>query len=87
MIKIYARENPPCPQCQMAINICESKGLDYEKITIGEMPGQLSMSNFQQMFPEARMFPVIKLDESSLSITDLQEQVSSKQLLSEGLSL
>lgn len=57
MIEIYGKDN--CAYCNMAKQLCESKGLDYEYVMLDE---DYTQDEFFEKFPTARTFPQIIMD-------------------------
>ena len=84
MIEIYARETPSCSFCIAAVNLCESKGLEYKKLVLHR---DFSLETFSMEFYNARTFPQIKIDDKAIGgFYELQDAVAVKSSLS-GLSL
>jgi len=61
MIKIYGKPN--CGQCVEAKNICESRGLDYQYLSLGQ---DYSREELLDMFPGARQVPQIVVGETKV---------------------
>ena len=72
MIEIYGKDN--CPYCDMAKNLCEQKGLDYEYKQLGT---DFDRDEMISTFPGARTFPQIILDGQKIGgYTELKELTS-----------
>jgi len=72
MIEIYGKDN--CPYCDMAKNLCEQKGLDYEYKQLGT---DFDRDEMLSTFPGARTFPQIILDGQKIGgYTELKELTS-----------
>jgi glutaredoxin 3 len=71
MIKIYGKDN--CAYCNMAKQLCESKGLEYEYLSLGE---DFFGDEFFDMFPTARTFPQITMEGEAIGgFTELKDKV------------
>lgn len=71
MIKIYGKDN--CAYCNMAKQLCESKGLEFEYLSLGL---DYLRDEFFEMFPTARTFPQITMDGESIGgFTELRDKV------------
>ena len=57
MIKIYGKDN--CAYCNMAKQLCESKGLEFEYMHLNV---DYTQEEFFEKFPTARTFPQIIMD-------------------------
>ena len=57
MIKIYGKDN--CAYCNMAKQLCESKKLEFEYLSLGD---DYKQEEFFEKFPTARTFPQITMD-------------------------
>ena len=57
MVKIFGKDN--CAYCNMAKQLCESKGVEYEYLMLGE---DYQQEEFFSTFPGARTFPQIILN-------------------------
>ena len=84
MIEIYARENPPCGYCIAAVNLCESKGLEYRKLVLDR---DFSIEDFTMEFYSARTFPQIKMDDKYVGGFDELRQAVAVQSSLSSLSL
>jgi len=72
MIIIYGKTQ--CPYCDMAKNLCEQKGLDYEYKQLGT---DFDRDEMLSTFPGARTFPQIILDGQKIGgYTELKELTS-----------
>ena len=72
MIEIYGKDN--CPYCDMAKNLCEQKGLDFEYKQLGT---DFDRDEMLSTFPGARTFPQIILDGQKIGgYTELKELTS-----------
>ena len=70
MITIYGKTQ--CPYCDMAKQLCESKGVEYEYKQLGTDFGREEML---ETFPGARTFPqIIFMGEKISGYTELQKQ-------------
>ncbi len=58
-IVMYTRTNPPCPMCMQAKALANSKNYKFENIDIGK---DISVEEFQSIFPAARAVPLILVD-------------------------
>ena len=63
MIEIYARETPSCSFCIAAVNLCESKGLEYKKLVLDK---DYSLEDFSREFNNPLSFPQIKMNNRSI---------------------
>ncbi len=71
MIKIYGKDN--CAYCNMAKQLCESKGLEFEYLSLGL---DYLRDEFFEKFPTARTFPQITMDGESIGgFTELRDKV------------
>jgi glutaredoxin 3 len=71
MIKIYGKDN--CAYCNMAKQLCESKGLEFEYLSLGL---DYLRDEFFEMFPTARTFPQITMDGEAIGgFTELRDKV------------
>ena len=71
MIKIYGKDN--CAYCNMAKQLCESKGLEFEYLSLGL---DYLRDEFFEKFPTARTFPQITMDGEAIGgITELRDKV------------
>jgi glutaredoxin len=71
MIKIYGKDN--CGYCNMAKQLCEQKGLEYEYLSLGL---DYKQDDFFEKFPTARTFPQITMDGEAIGgFTELRELV------------
>lgn len=61
MIKIYGKDN--CAYCNMAKQLCESKGLEFEYMHLNV---DYTQDEFFEIFPTARTFPQIIKDEEKI---------------------
>ena len=61
MITIYGKDN--CGYCNMAKTLCESKGVEYTYLSLGE---DYNADEFGEKFPSARTFPQITVDELAI---------------------
>jgi len=57
MIEIYGKDN--CAYCNMAKQLCESKKLEFEYLSLGD---DYKQEEFFEKFPTARTFPQITMD-------------------------
>ena len=72
MIIIYGKTQ--CPYCDMAKNLCEQKGLDYEYKQLGT---DFDRDEMISTFPGARTFPQIILDGQKIGgYSELKELTS-----------
>lgn len=72
MIIIYGKTQ--CPYCDMAKNLCEQKGLDFEYKQLGT---DFNRDEMLSTFPGARTFPQIILDGQKIGgYTELKELTS-----------
>ena len=72
MIIIYGKTQ--CPYCDMAKNLCEQKGLDFEYKQLGI---DFDRDEMLSTFPGARTFPQIILDGQKIGgYTELKELTS-----------
>jgi len=72
MIIIYGKTQ--CPYCDMAKNLCEQKGLDFEYKQLGT---DFDRDEMLSTFPGARTFPQIILDGQKIGgYTELKELTS-----------
>jgi glutaredoxin len=71
MIIIYGKTQ--CPYCDMAKNMCEQKGIDYEYKQLGT---DFDRNEMLETFPGARTFPQIIVDGQKIGgYTELKELV------------
>ena len=71
MIIIYGKTQ--CPYCDMAKNMCEQKGIDYEYKQLGT---DFDRNEMLETFPGARTFPQIIVDGNKIGeYTELKELV------------
>ena len=71
MIKIYGKDN--CGYCNMAKQLCEQKGLEYEYLSLGL---DYLQDEFFEMFPGARTFPQITMEGENIGgYTELRERL------------
>ena len=71
MIKIYGKDN--CAYCNMAKQLCESKKLEFEYLSLGD---DYSKEEFFSIFPTARTFPQIIMNEEAIGgFTELREKL------------
>ena len=71
MIEIYGKEN--CGYCNMAKQLCESKGLDF---VYKSLDVDYKQDDFFEKFPTARTFPQITMDGKAIGgFTELRELV------------
>lgn len=71
MIKIYGKDN--CGYCNMAKQLCEQKGLEYEYLSLGL---DYLRDEFFEMFPGARTFPQITMEGENIGgYTELRERL------------
>jgi len=71
MIEIYGKTN--CTYCNMAKQLCESKGLD---IVYKSLDDDYKQDEFFEKFPTARTFPQITMDGNAIGgFTELRELV------------
>ena len=71
MIEIYGKEN--CGYCNMAKQLCESKGLDF---VYKSLDVDYKQDDFFEKFPPARTFPQITMDGEAIGgFTELRELV------------
>lgn len=71
MITIYGKES--CGYCTMAKTLCESKGLEYNYLTLGE---DYAADEFYEKFPDARTFPQIMIDDEAIGgFNELREKL------------
>tara|TARA_Y100000389_G_C17199404_1_gene382862 strand:+ start:351 stop:584 length:234 start_codon:yes stop_codon:yes gene_type:complete len=61
MITIYGKD--ACGFCTMAKNLCESKGVGYTYLNLGE---DYEADEFTEKFPTARTFPQITVDDAPI---------------------
>ena len=61
MIEIYGKEN--CNYCTEAKKLCESKDLPYLYYELGS---SFTRDELLEMFPSAKTFPQIKVDDSPI---------------------
>lgn len=72
MIIIYGKTQ--CPYCDMAKNLCEQKGFEYEYKQLGT---DFDRDEMLSTFPGARTFPQIILDGQKIGgYTELKELTS-----------
>ena len=57
MIEIWSK--PQCPFCDAAVQICETKDLEFKKYMLDE---DFNREEFTEKFPNARTFPQIIID-------------------------
>ena len=57
MIEIWSK--PQCPFCDAAVQICETKDLEFKKYMLDE---DFNREEFTEKFPNARTFPQIIVD-------------------------
>ena len=57
MIEIWSK--PQCPFCDAAVQICETKDLEFKKYMLDE---DFNREEFTEKFPNARPFPQIIVD-------------------------
>ena len=57
MIEIWSK--PQCPFCDAAVQICETKELEFKKYMLDE---DFNREEFTEKFPNARTFPQILVD-------------------------
>lgn len=61
MITIYGKE--ACGFCTMSKTLCESKGVEYTYLSLGE---DYDAEAFYAKFPNAKTFPQIIVDDESI---------------------
>lgn len=61
MITIYGK--PSCGYCNMSKTLCETKNVEY---TYKELDVDYDADQFQELFPNARTFPQIIVDEETI---------------------
>ena len=76
-ITIVGRSQPPCPQCEMAKNICISQNVDYAYI---ELTAEL-LESYQNMYPNLqRTLPIIIIGRDYIGSTnDLKKFLQNEQ--------
>jgi len=87
MIVIYSKDN--CPFCEKAVNICETKGLDYSVNKVGV---DVQIDEFKELFPSARTVPqIVNVDQGVNhhigGCDDFEEWVKMEDLVIKDLSL
>ena len=71
MIEIYGKDN--CAYCNMAKQLCESKGLEFNYMHLNV---DYTQEEFFEKFPTARTFPQIIMNEEAIGgFTELRELV------------
>jgi glutaredoxin 3 len=71
MIEIYGKPN--CGYCNMAKQICESKGLDF---VYKSLDVDYKQDEFFEKFPAARTFPQIIMDGEAIGgFTELRDKL------------
>ena len=76
MIEIYGK--PQCPFCDRAKSLCEQNGYEYTYQSLGTDFGREEM---MEMFPTARTFPQIKVNNENIGgYTELEEKHKGGQL-------
>ena len=71
MIEIYGKPN--CGYCNMAKQICESKGLDF---VYKSLDVDYKQDEFFEKFPTARTFPQIIMDGGAIGgFNELQDKL------------
>ena len=71
MIEIYGKDN--CAYCNMAKQLCESKGLDFVYKSLGV---DYEQDAFFEKFPTARTFPQITMDGEAIGgFMELRDKV------------
>lgn len=65
MIEIYGK--PACPHCDQAKRLCESRELEYKYF---QLDTDFTREEVLEMFPEARTFPQIKVNGTSIGGKD-----------------
>ena len=71
MITIYGKEN--CGYCSMSKTLCESKGVEYTYLQLGE---DYTADEFYEKFPSARTFPQITIEGDSIGgFNELRERL------------
>ena len=71
MIEIYGKDN--CAYCNMAKQLCESKGLDF---VYKSLDVDYKQEEFFEKFPTARTFPQITMDGEAIGgFNELRELV------------
>lgn len=74
MIEIYGK--PQCPFCDRAKALCEQKGYEYTYKQLGEDFGR---EEVLELFPGARTFPQIKIDDVNIGgYTELEKWSNEK---------
>lgn len=71
MVSIYGKDN--CAYCNMAKQLCEQKGIEFEYLSLGD---DYSQEEFFSIFPTARTFPQIIMNEEAIGgFTELREKL------------
>ena len=71
MIEIYGKDN--CAYCNMAKQLCESKGLDF---VYKSLDVDYKQDEFFEKFPGARNFPQIIMDGEAIGgFTELRDEL------------
>ena len=71
-ITIYG--TPSCPNCVMAKNICEDKGLTYEYKTVGLDISKVDLA--EMVARPVRSVPVLIEDGCEITMTNLRDRLS-----------
>lgn len=76
-ITIVGRSQPPCPQCEMAKNICIAQNVDYEYLELTTF----LLEKFQMDYPNLqRTLPIIIIDGDYIGSTnDLRKFLQNEQ--------
>ena len=75
MIEIYGKK--PCPHCDRVIQLCKKEGLEYIYKQLGK---DFHEEEMLSMFPDAKVFPQIKIDGTDIGgYTELEAWSENKE--------
>lgn len=77
-ITMYTRTSPPCPYCNQAKALANSKNLSYENIDIGT---DITLQEFKEKFPNVQTVPLIIVDDNIIGgFMEFRKFVTSQEL-------
>lgn len=75
---MYTRTNPPCPYCEQAKKLADSKNISYVNIDIGR---DISIDKFMEKYPNARTVPLVIIDGDIIGgFSEFKNYILSKEL-------